>query len=94
MTGAELYEHLRDDGAGASLGAALILVGAVVAISSLVCLWERRKARRIAAQHGVEVYPPDRVERVVRDALAYEADHQMLLRERPGDGLTRDWRWP
>lgn len=93
MTGAELYEHLRDDGAGASLGAALVVIGFVLTVSSLVCLWDRRKARRIADQHGIEIYPPDRTEQAVRDALAYEADHQMLLND-PGDGLTRDYRWP
>lgn len=92
MTGRDLYAHLRDDGAGSAFGAALAIIAGVLVVSVLVRLWERRKARRIADEQGIEVYPPDRVEQVVRDALAYEADHQMLLRE-DGDGLTRDWTW-
>ncbi|TQS30013.1 hypothetical protein [Microbispora sp. KK1-11] len=92
MTGRDLYEHLRDDGAWGATKATLLIVGLLLLISTLICLWERRKARRIAAQQGIEIYPPDRVEQAVRDALAYEADHRTL--NDPGDGLTRDYRWP
>jgi len=111
MSGAELYEHLRDDGAWASLKAALILIGAVVAISTLVHLWHTRRPRgritpeaaRLRAalrREGYRMYGPDeqewaqftrshrlrrpdRVDRLVDDALYGD-----------GDGLTRDYRRP
>ncbi|NJP24412.1 hypothetical protein FLW53_09375 [Microbispora sp. SCL1-1] len=83
MSGAELYEHLRDDGAWGATKATAAIVGVLLLISTLVWLWERRKARRINAQQGIEIYPPDRTEQILRDAL----------REDPDD-LTRDWQWP
>jgi len=69
VTGAELYEHLRDDGAGASLAAALILIGSVVAISTAVHLWHTRRRRRVDPEtariiaalrrEGYRMYGPD-----------------------------------
>lgn len=46
MTGRDLYLHLRDDGAGASLAAALILISAVLVVSTAVHLWHTRRDRR------------------------------------------------
>lgn len=69
MTGRDLYLHLRDDGAGASLAAALILIGSVVAVSTVVHLWHTRRRRRVDPEtariiaalraEGYRMYPVD-----------------------------------
>lgn len=76
MTGKDLYTHLRDDGAGASLVAVLALVGAVVAVSTLVHLWHTRRPRRTPEQQAL-------VNRLRESARQFPTDDE---------GLTTDLR--
>jgi hypothetical protein len=109
MSGAELYEHLRDDGAGASLGATLAVISFVLTVSSLVWLWERRRNRRrldpeaarlraALRREGYRMYGPDD-----HEWNEFTRSHRLRRPDRVdrlvddalyGDGLTRDYRWP
>ncbi|MFD9950547.1 hypothetical protein ACFWYW_57535 [Nonomuraea sp. NPDC059023] len=64
-------------------------IAAILAVGAGV-VWMWRRTRKSRPGRG-----PDRVERTVRDALAYEADQQMLRRgvcpDEDLDGMACDW---